>query len=446
MKIVIAGAGEVGFHLSKLLVEEEQNITLVDTDEEVLRYASSQLDVQVVLGDISSPEILKSLSLGDTKLFISVTTNESSNLLACILAKEFGAKKTIARIRNSEFLESDQKAYFKEIGVDNLFSPRFLAAREIKRLLNRVSATDVYDFENGKISIIGFTADNSSSLVNKSFEKFYKEAGDQHFKVIVILRKDKTIFPSKKDKIMAGDHIYISTDIKDFREVNKYVGKTLRTIKNVMLIGNTELARETAVLLESLYSIKVITKERKDCKAFLKEVKNVMIIEGDPSNGELLMEEGIENMDAFIALTPNAEINILSSLFAETKGVYKTIALVDNPAYTHISQKIGVDTLINKKLLAANNIFRHIRKGKVEAIASFHGISAEIIEFTIHKRNQLIKKPLRDIKMPDGAVLAGLIRGEMGIIPSSDMTLQIDDKVIIFVMPYSLKKIESLFK
>lgn len=446
MKIVIAGAGEVGFHLSKLLVKEEQDITLIDTDEEVLRYASSQLDVQVILGDVSSPEILKSLRLADTKLFISVTTNESSNLLACILAKKFGAKKTIARIMNPEFLESDQKAYFKEIGVDNLFSPRFLAAREIKRLLNRVSATDVYDFENGKISIIGFTADNSSSLINKTFEEFYQEAGDQHFKVIVILRKDETIFPSKKDRIIAGDHIYISTDIKDFNEVNKYVGKTLKTINNVMLIGNTELARETAVLLESLYSIKVITKERKDCKAFLKEVKNTMIIEGDPSDGELLIEEGLENMDAFIALTPNSEINILSSLFAETKGVYKTIALVDNPAYTHISQKIGVDTLINKKLLAANNIFRHLRKGKVEAIASFHGVSAEIIEFIIHKKNQLVKKPLCDIKMPEGAVLAGLIRDDHGIIPSTDMTLQIGDKVIIFVMPHALKKIESLFR
>lgn len=446
MNIIIGGAGEVGFDLAKLLVAEEQNITLIDTNEEILNYASTHLDVQTINGDVSSPELLQNLNLENARLFISVTTYESTNLLSCLLAKKFGADTTIARINNIEFLEEDQKEYFAKLGIDHLFSPRHLAAREIKRLLKRVSATDVYEFENGKISIIGFTVDSTSGLINKTFREFYRESGDQHFKVIVILRNEQTIIPKADDRIKSGDHIYLSTDINDFSEVNKYVGKSLREIRNVMMIGTGQLARETIALLEPDYDVKIITRQRKDCKEFLRHVNSALVIEGDPSNADILVEEGIENMDAFIALTRNSETNILSSLFAETKGVYKTIALVDNPAYTHISQKIGIDTIINEKLLAANNIFRHIRQGKVEAIASFHGVTAEIIEFIIHKDNQLVNKMISTIDMPAGAVLAGLIRGEKGIIPRKDMELKIDDKVIIFVLPSSLKKIESLFK
>jgi len=446
VNIVIAGAGEVGFHLAQLLVNEDQNITLIDTDEELLANAANSLDVKVIVGDVSSINILEEAKLGTAKLFIAVTTNESTNLLSCILAKKMGVKKTVARVKNSEFLEDTQKEYFKIIGIDNLFSPRYLAAKEVKRLISRVSATDVFEFEDGKISIIGFTADNASPLINKSFRQLYELASDQHFRVIVVLRNSKTFIPKSTDMILPGDHLYLSTDVSDFAQVNTLVGKTLKEIKNIMIIGDTPIAKDTATLLENDFNVKVVLKDGSKCKRFLKDLKNASIIKGDPSNTQLLLEEGLDHMDAFIALTSNSETNILSSLMADNNGVYKTVALVDNPAYTHLSQKIGVDTIINKKLLAANNIFRYVRKGKIEAIASFHGVEAEIIEFTIHKENQLVKKTLKELNFPEGMIVAGVIRNNNGMIPNATFTFRLGDKVIVFALQEVMKRVESIFK
>lgn len=446
MNIVIAGAGEVGFHLAELLVNDGQSVTLIDTDDEVLSHAADHLDVRVMRGDVSSITVLENASLPTAKLFIAVTTSESTNLLACILAKKMGAKKTVSRVSNPEFLLNDQREYFKGIGVDHLLSPRWLAAKEVKRLIRRVSATDVFEFEEGKISIIGFTADQNSPISNKTFEEFYNEVSDQHFRVFAVLRGGSTFIPRKEDVIKPSDHIYLSTDLGDFHQVNAYVGKTLKRIRNIMIIGDTAVAKDTAKILDEEFEVKVVLKSEKVCKIFIRDLKHAAIIKGDPSKTNILIEEGLEHMDAFIAMSSNSETNILTSLMAEELGVYKTIALVDNPAYTHLSQKIGIDTIIDKKLLAANNIFRYVRKGKIEAIASFHGVNAEIIEFYVHKENHLVKKPLGEITFPDGAIIAGVIRSDKGIIPDAQFQLKIDDKVIIFVLPDAIKKIESLFK
>lgn len=213
-----------------------------------------------------------------------------------------------------------------------------------------------------------------------------------------------------------------------------------------MIIGDTRLALYTAKMLESTFSITVVVKEQRSCKKFVETLKKALVIEGDPANTEILKDEGLHEMDALIALTPNSELNIISCLIAEKMGVYKTVALVDNSAYTHISQSIGVDTLINKKILAANNIFRYVRKGHVEAIASFHGVDAEIIEFVLHKNNHVTRKPIAELPLPEGAIIAGVIRQDQGIIPSSDFILEIEDKVVVCVLPSCIKKVEAIFK
>ena len=446
MKIVIAGAGDVGFHLAELLETENQDITLIDLDENLLEYAASHLDVMTVEGDVSSLEVLRNSGVANAKLFIAVTTHESTNLLVCILAKKLGAKQTIARVSNPEYLETGQRDYFNQIGVDSLFAPTMLAAKEIKRLISRVSATDVFEFENGKISIIGFTVDNSSSIVGKSLAELRRNIPDQELKIILILRNDKTIIPSPEMIIRPGDHLYVSTGLNDFESVNKYLGKTLKKVKNIMIIGDSRVALYTAKLLEKEFSITSVVKKQTACKKFVETLQHGLVIEGDPANTEILKEEGLKDMDALIALTDNSELNIISCLIGEKLGVYKTIALVDNSAYTHISQNIGVDTLINKKILAANNIFRFVRKGHIEAIASFHGVNAEIIEFVLHKSNQVTRKPLRDLRIPDEAVIAGLIRGDKGIIPADDFVFEVGDKVIVCVLPSSIKRVEAIFK
>ena len=445
MNIVIGGAGDVGFHLAKLLTTEDHNITLIDHDDVVLEYASTHLDVQCIKGEITSIEALMNAKIATADLFIAVVTYESANLLACILAKKTGAKKTIARVSNPEYFHKVQRKNFKDSGVDNLFSPSLLAVQEIKRLLRRVSATDVFEFEEGKISIIGFTADQDSNLIGMSLRQLTDDATDHHMRVIVVLRGGKTIIPNREMTIEPEDHIYLSTDLKEFDRVNKFVGKTLKKIKKVMIIGSGPLARRTAKILEKEYNVSVIMKDKKDCKKCHEVLNEALILQGDPNNTDFLLEYGLGSMDAFIALTPNSETNILSSLMAEKLGDIKTIALVDNSAYTHISQNIGVDTIINKKLLAANNIFRFVRRGKIEAIASFHGVDAEVIEFVLEASSSVNGKKIADIGLPKNSTVAGVIRDDKGLIPTGEFVLDNDDKVIIFVLPNAVKAVEHIF-
>lgn len=446
MNIVIGGAGDVGFHLAKLLTTEDQNITLIDNDEGVLEYAATHLDVSTVKGEITSIETLLNAKVESADLFIAVVTYESANLLACILAKKFGAKKTIARVSNPEYFHKVQRKNFKDSGVDNLFSPRLLAVQEINRLLRRVSATDVFEFEDGKISIIGFTADQDSNLIGKSLRQLTDDATGHHLRVIVVLRDGETIIPKSDMKIQPEDHIYLSTDIRDFDRVNRFVGKTLKKIKRVMIIGSGPLARRTAKILEKDYSVSLVMKEKKECKKCHEVLNNALILQGDPNNTDFLLENGLETMDAFIALTPNSETNILSSLMAESLKAIKTIALVDNSAYTHLSQNIGVDTIINKKLLAANNIFRFVRSGRIEAIASFHGVDAEVIEFILRENSNLVGKKIGEIGLPKNSTVAGVIRDDEGLIPTGDFVLGHEDKIIIFVLPDAVKTVERIFK
>lgn len=446
MKIIIAGAGAVGFHLAQLLANENQDITLIDTDEEILNHVASHLDVMTLRGDATSIEVLTKAQISKAKLFLAVTTSQTTNLLSAILAKQLGVKQTIARVNTPEYLSEEQKKNFFTLGIDNLFSPLQLAAQEIERLLLRCSFTDVFEFEKGKISVIGFTIDNTSPLMGKSLREINSETSGFLFKAIAILRNEKTIIPFGDNILKREDHLYLVTKNEFIDRVTKFVGLSLKKIKRVMIIGGSPLALATAQTLENKYSVTLFEQNKNTCKKLIEKLHNTLVIKADPSNIEQLKEEGLEEMDAFIALTPNSETNIITSLMAEQSGVYKTIALVDNVNYTHISQNIGVDTIINKKLIAANNIFRFVRKGKIEAITSLHGVEAEVIEFIIHKENRLTKNPIRSLRIPQQAIIVGVIRGENSFIPDGDFQMNLHDKVIVFAMPEAIGKVEALFR
>lgn len=446
MKIVLAGAGDVGFHLAELLAYENQDIILIDTNQEVLDYAATHLDVLTLRGDATSIDVLEQAEVNDAKLVLAVTTSEKTNLMVAILAKKMGAKQTIARVDNPEYLEEDQKLMFKELGVDSLISPRKLGAEEIYRLVKQCSFTDIFEFENGKINLVGITIDNYSPLVNKKISELELANSTLTPIPIAILRGHSTIIPRGETIIQRNDHIYFITRKDNIHMVESIVGKKKVKVKNVMIIGGTDMAVATAKRLENDYNVTLIERNKECCKSFSEELHNSLIINGNYSNIDLLEEEGLSGMDAFIALTGNSETNIIASLSAKNHGVYKTIAQVENKEYVHISQNIGVDTLINKKLIAANNIFRFVRKGRIEALTSLQGVDAEIIEFLVHKDNQLTKKPLKDLHFPDTALIGGVIRGEESLIPNGDFQLQKNDKVIVFAMPKAINKLEQLFR
>jgi len=445
LKIIIAGAGSIGYHLAELLSKENQDITLIDQDEKILEQIMTKLDVMTLHGNATSINILTAANVSQADLFISVTTSEETNLLTAILAKQKGAKKTIARVENSEFLKPNTKDYFKEIGIDEVISPKRLAANEILRLLKRASLTDIFDFENGKISVVGFAIDTNSRLVGKQIADINPGEEKFDYRGVALLRNHSTFIPKSGTVLQKGDHLYLSIISKQIDKVMPFLGKQSKKIKKIMIVGDSPLALETARLLQKDYSVKIILKSESKAKQFINCLNNCMIIIGDPGNRELLEQEGLKNLDAFIALTKNSEINILANLIADDAKVYKSIALVNNEVYTHISQNIGVDTIINTKLIAANNIFRFVRKGNVEAIATLHGVDAEIIEFVVKENSDVTKKSLIDLNLPASSIIAGVIRDNKSIIPKGDFIFKSKDKVIVFALPEAINALESLF-
>lgn len=445
MRIVIGGSGDVGFHLAQSLAAAGHSLTLIDSDESILQNASTKIDAITLRGDVSSVDLLKKADIDRADIFIAASTSESTNLLSCILAKKLGAKKTVARITNVEYVEEVQKRNFAEVGIDHVFSPTLLGAQEITRLIRRCSATDIFEFEGGKLSILGYFVEEDSKFVGKTFSDFcsLKECQTRG---IALLRNGETRIPSTSEKVMANDHIYLSSNAKDLNVLDVHFGGKLKEVKHIMIVGGTEIALQTALSLEKSFHVSVIVEKEEKAKRFIEKLDRSLVIQGNVANIDLLKEEGLERMDAFIALTSNSETNILTSLTAEDAGVFRSIALVDNTVYTHLSQRIGVDTLINKKLIAANNIFRYVRKGQVEAIASLHGVEAEIIEFAVHSNSKLTQKPIKDIGMPRGAIVAGVVRRDDGIIPDGDFRLELDDKVIILAKPREVSKLEDIFK
>ncbi len=446
MKIVIAGAGDVGFHLAELLSYESHDIVLIDENSEVLDYAETHLDVLTLLGDSASIDILRQAETGTADLFLAVTTSEKNNLITAILAKEQGAKQTVARVKNKEYLEKSQAEIFKNLGVDNLISPRSLAAKELKRLVEQCSFTDVFDFEKGKINLVGLTLDDYSPLVSKSLAEIKNKNLQDTILPIAVLRGHKTIIPRGETVLRRNDHIYFISKKSCIQDVEDFVGRKHVEVKNIMIVGGSGLAYEAALLLQKEYSVKLIEKNKRRCKLLAEYLPDTLIINGSASDIDLLESEGLRRMDVFIALTDNNETNIIACLTAKNRGIYKTIAQVENKEYTHISQNIGVDTLINKKLIAANYIFRFIRKGNIKAITGLHGVDAEVIEYVITKQNQLTRKPIKDLHFPETAIIGGIIRGEESLIPSGDFQLQIEDKVIVFALPEAMQRLEKLFR
>lgn len=446
MKIIIAGAGGVGFHLAKLLSKEDQDITVVDIEEGVLMHMATHLDVMTLKGDATSIEVLREANVNRADLFIAVTTSESSNLLMAILAKQVGAKKTIARVNNPEYFEPVQLESFERLGVNSLISPILLAAEEVKQLLKQGSCTDIVNFEDGKISVVGFTLDTSCPLINRTIYDIDQANSDFNFRGVSILRGYETIIPRGNTVLQKGDHLYIAAEQKNIDKALNFAGKQIKPIKKVMIIGGTRLALQTAKLLEKHYELIIVVASRERGKVFVEELHHSLVIHADTNNIDALKEEGLKRMDAFIALTPNSETNIITSLMAEELGVYKTIALVENVNYTHISKNIGVDTIINKKLIAANKIFRFIRRGKVKEIISLKGVDAEVIEFELHKKNRLLKHPIRDLHLPAKSIIAGVVRGDESYIPDGDFRFELNDKVIVFAQPEAIHQVEEIFK
>jgi len=446
MRIIIAGAGDVGFHLAKLLSFEGHAITIIDKDPDKLKYASNHLDVQTMQGNSTSYSILNGANVAKADLLISVTSSEETNLTTCILGKKLGAKKTVARVSNTEYLMQQEDLQLTELGVDELISPQLLAAAEIKRLLKEPAFTDYHEFDKGKLSLVGVRIDSSSPLINKTIQETAYLNPDSNFIPVAILRNNQTLIPRSDTFFRVHDHAYFISDSRGIDDVLKAANKQRAVIKSVMIFGGTPVGYHAARLLSKKYRVKLFEMNKERCHQLTENLPNTLIINADGRDLDVLDDENISETDAFIAVTNNSETNIISSLVAKNNGIKKSIALVENIDYIHLSQNIGVDTLINKKLIAANSIFKYLRKGDVLSLASIHGADVEVLEFEVKKKSAVCNKALKDCKFPKSAIVGGVIRHDKGIIATADFVFEPYDHVVVLSMPACIHKVEGLFK
>lgn len=448
MKIIIAGAGEVGFHLAKLLSYESQEITLIDPNKTSLAYADTHLDIRVIKGDATSIAVLKDARVDNCDLFIAVTSSETTNITVCVLAKQLGSKKTIARISNTEFINHKEEVGFTKFGIDELISPEALAASEIELSLKQSSFNESYEFEGGALTMAGLTLSRSASFVGKTVKEAAEIFPELHFVPIAIQRfgTQFTIIPRGDTKFKRGDTVVFITSEGGGDELCRLTGKVNRTIKNVMILGGSLIGFKTARDLSNKdFNVKLIEENRDRAFDLAEQLTKVLVINSDGRNVDLLDEENIADMDAFVAVGSNSETNIMSCLVAKSKGVKKTIALVENMDYFELSHSIGIDTLINKKLLAANNIFRYIRKGEVVAMTKLNNLNAELLEFEVKASSAICNKLIRSIDFPRSAIIGGVIRNGVGMIALGSFKIQQGDRVVVCCLLQSIKRVEKLF-
>ena len=445
MNIIIAGDGEVGVHLAKSLSELDYNITVVDPHSDLLKRLENETDLMTVAGSATSPQVLKDAGVGDCDLFLAVLHDESVNMMSCILAKKLKAKKTVARITNVELLAPKMRDMMRELGVDEMVCPERIAAKEITNLLNNSVATEFFDFSGGLLTMYVIRLEAGSPVVDHAVKDLSETYKDLQVKVVALLRGGETIIPHGDTVIHAGDLAYIIGRANQMEAINRVSGKEAVNISRVMIAGGGRIGRYAASALQDRLKITLIEEDRQRAENLSAELENTLIINGDATNIELLKEEGLQDVDAFIGVTNSSETNVLTCLHAKRLGVKRTIALVDNTGFITISQDIGIDTIINRKLITASYIARFIVKGDAVSSKWLSGTNAEVVELVVGKWAPATRKPLGELEIPHGATIGGIIRGRETLMPHRDMQLKHHDKVVIFSLPAAMAAMAKLF-
>jgi trk system potassium uptake protein TrkA len=443
MKIIIAGAGEVGTHLAKLLSQENQDITLLDADDENLNlpYVS---EIMTVVGNPVSVTDLKAAGVNKADMFIAVTPEETTNMLACMLATNLGAQKTIARVSNNEYILPKNMEFFAKTGVDSLICPEELAAAEIVNALKTPWSRQWSELAGGKLILVGAKVRDNAPLVDKFLYDLSSE--ERFYHVVAIKRDDETIIPRGADKIQAGDILFFTTTPKYLDDIKTLAGKEKIEIRRATIMGGSRIAQKVAQRLPDNIQIKILEKDREKSYLLAEKVAgNVLVINGDGRNTELLIRENIRGCDAFIALTGNSEANILACVTAKNFGVQKTVAEVENIDYIRMAEKLDIGTVINKKLIAASHIYQFLLDADVSTVKCMTFANAEVAELVARDGSKITKKKVKEMRLPTGMTLGGMIRGGVAEIIGGETQIEAGDHVVVFCLNLPMQKIEDYF-
>lgn len=443
MKIVIVGAGEVGQHLAKLLSSEEQDIVLVDKDADKLARIDANYNLMTRIGSPTSFRTLREAGAGHSDLFIAVTPFEAKNITACEIAKSLGAKRTVARIDNFEYLNPENLDFFSNHGVNDLIYPEYLAANEIKTALRRSWARQWFELHKGEIILIGVKIRENSSLVGNKLKDL--RFGQQTFHVSAITRRRETIIPGGDDIILADDILYFTTTAQHIDTLREICGKRDQSIKKIMIMGGSRIAVRLADMLGNDYKIKIIDSDIDVCRRLPEKCPNCEIIHGDGRDNDILIDEGISEMDAFLALTDSSETNILACLSAKEFGVGKTIAEVENIQFISEAEGLNIGTVINKKLLASSKIFQILLAADSESSKFLSLADAEVAELEVKAGSKATKGAVKDLKLSRDMTIGGLVRDGHGMLVNGLTVIKPGDRVVVFCLSGVIHKIEKLF-
>ena len=445
MKIIIAGAGNVGTHLAKLLSRERQDIILMDDDEEKLSTLSNNFDLMTVTASPSSISGLKEVGVKEADLFIAVTPDESRNMTACMLAHNLGALKTVARIDNNEYLLPKNKEFFQKLGVDSLIYPEMLAAKEIVSSMRMSWVRQWWEFCGGALILIGAKMREKAEILDIPLHQLGSPNIPYH--VVAIKRGTDTIIPRGDDTIKLNDIVYFTTTRKYIPYIRKIAGKEdYADVRNVMIMGGSRIAVRTAQYVPDYMQVKIVDNDLNRCNRLTELLDDrTMIINGDGRDMDLLIEEGLKNTEAFEALTGNSETNILACLAAKRMGVNKTVAEVENIDYIGMAESLDIGTVINKKMISASHIYQMMLDADVSNVKCLTFANADVAEFTVKADSKITKHLIKDLGLPKGTTIGGMIRNGEGILVTGDTLVRAGDHVVVFCLSMMIKKIEKYF-
>ena len=435
----------MGSHLAKMLSGNGHDITIIDSDQKLLSDVGSLADVITVEGDSTTFAVLRKASVRKCDLFIAVNHEENDNVVAAMLAKKLGARKSIARIDNNEYLEPNNKEMFIDMGIDYLFYPEKVAAREVINLLGHTSTTEYVDFSGGKLSLVVFKLDSSSPLIGRTLIEVTADREALPYRTVAISRDGDTIIPRGSDQFQEGDTVYVIANQNDVKSLMVFSGKPNIEVNNIMILGGSRIGVRIATELQDEANVKLVEYNPDKAYKLTETLEKTLIISDDGRNIDSMIEEGLSNMDAFVAVTGRSETNILAAMVAKRLGVKKVIAEVENLNFINLAESMGIDTIINKKLITASNIFRFTMNTDVQAIKCLTGCDAEVLEFIAKPNSPATKGQIRELDFPHDAVIGGIVRGDRSYIATGSMEINAFDRVVVFALPSAIARIGRFF-
>ena len=445
MRVIVVGAGEVGYQLARYLVLENINVVIIDRDPVKLGRINEELDVATIVADGTSPLALKEAGADKADMLLAVTDSDETNMITCMLAKAmFTIPRKIARLRNLEYINNEKLLSPENLDINPAISPEIEVASAVIRLLETPFATDVEDFEDGLIKIIGFKVPENSRLTGIAFKDLGKLNPPKNFLIGIIERERTVIIPRGDDRIKQGDIIYMPVRKWEVGDSLKFLGASPRPARKIMIAGGGRVGHHIASRMDSRADVKIIERDQERCRFLSDSLTRSVVLNGDGSDETLLIEENVGDMDVFVAVSNNEELNIMSSLLAKRLGAKKTITIVNRTDYLSLASGLGLGTVLSPRIITASSILKYVRRGEILSLTSIAGDRAEVLEARISSGSPLVGKALKDMKLPENTLVGSVIRGDNILIPSGHDTVNVDDKLIFFTSRESIKKLEML--